>query len=222
MSHSVTPCVISLAVATNPKSALRERVGAAILDAAGDRRSPAREQASMGEVADGRGRGAGDALPLLPDARGAARGAVAARPSRRPATRSRPPGSTRSRSTRRSARGPRARRRRRRVRRPRARARRSAQAEDFDEQRRRRRCARCRARPDVGRAARRRPRGWLLESLLALVVSVLPSAPALGAEDAVQTIASLFLDGARGAAALRDQPGAAAPFTEVQRQEVSA
>ena len=43
------------------------------------------------------------------------------------------------------------------------------------------------------------PSGWLLESLLALVVSVLPSAPALGAEDAVQTIASLFLYGARGA-----------------------
>jgi len=39
---------------------------------------------------------------------------------------------------------------------------------------------------------------WLLESLLALVVSVLPSAPALGPEDTVQAIASLFLDGARG------------------------
>lgn len=44
------------------------------------------------------------------------------------------------------------------------------------------------------------PSGWLLQSLLALVVSVLPSAPALGAEDAVQTIASLFLYGARGEA----------------------
>jgi len=42
------------------------------------------------------------------------------------------------------------------------------------------------------------PSGWLLQSLLALVVSVLPSAPGLGAEDAVQTIASLFLYGARG------------------------
>ena len=39
---------------------------------------------------------------------------------------------------------------------------------------------------------------WLLESLLALVVTVLPSAPALGPEDAVEAIASLFLDGARG------------------------
>lgn len=39
---------------------------------------------------------------------------------------------------------------------------------------------------------------WLLESLLALVVTVLPSAPALGPEDTVHAIASLFLDGARG------------------------
>jgi TetR/AcrR family transcriptional regulator, mexCD-oprJ operon repressor len=42
------------------------------------------------------------------------------------------------------------------------------------------------------------PAAWLLESLLALVVSVLPSAPALGPEDAVGTITSLFLDGAHG------------------------
>lgn len=39
---------------------------------------------------------------------------------------------------------------------------------------------------------------WLMESLLALVVSVLPSAPALGLEDTVQAITSLFLHGARG------------------------
>jgi AcrR family transcriptional regulator len=39
---------------------------------------------------------------------------------------------------------------------------------------------------------------WLIESLLALVVTVLPSAPALGPEDTVHAIASLFLDGARG------------------------
>jgi AcrR family transcriptional regulator len=39
---------------------------------------------------------------------------------------------------------------------------------------------------------------WLLESLLALVVTVLPSAPTLGPEDTVDAIASLFLDGARG------------------------
>ena len=41
---------------------------------------------------------------------------------------------------------------------------------------------------------------WLLESLLSLVVSVLPSAPTLGAEDAVEAITGVFLDGARGAA----------------------
>ena len=39
---------------------------------------------------------------------------------------------------------------------------------------------------------------WLLESLLALVATVLPAAPALGPEDTVEAIASLFLDGARG------------------------
>ena len=39
---------------------------------------------------------------------------------------------------------------------------------------------------------------WLFESLLALVVTVLPSAPSLGPEDTVAAIASLFLDGARG------------------------
>jgi TetR/AcrR family transcriptional repressor of mexCD-oprJ operon len=39
---------------------------------------------------------------------------------------------------------------------------------------------------------------WLIESLLALVVTVLPSAPSLGPEDTVHAIASLFLDGARG------------------------
>lgn len=39
---------------------------------------------------------------------------------------------------------------------------------------------------------------WLLESLLALVATVLPSAPALGPDETVDAIASLFLDGARG------------------------
>jgi AcrR family transcriptional regulator len=39
---------------------------------------------------------------------------------------------------------------------------------------------------------------WLMESLLALVVSVLPSATALGLEDAVHAITSLFLHGAEG------------------------
>jgi TetR/AcrR family transcriptional regulator, mexCD-oprJ operon repressor len=42
------------------------------------------------------------------------------------------------------------------------------------------------------------PATWLFESLLAFIVSVLPSAPSLGPEDTVQTITGLFLDGARG------------------------
>ena len=42
------------------------------------------------------------------------------------------------------------------------------------------------------------PASWLFESLLSLVVSVLPSAPALGPEDTVHAITSLFLHGARG------------------------
>ena len=42
------------------------------------------------------------------------------------------------------------------------------------------------------------PASWLFESLLSLVVSVLPSAPALGPEDTVHTITSLFLHGAHG------------------------
>ena len=42
------------------------------------------------------------------------------------------------------------------------------------------------------------PPSWLIESLLSLVVSVLPSAPALGPEDTVQAVTSLFLHGAHG------------------------
>jgi TetR/AcrR family transcriptional repressor of mexCD-oprJ operon len=42
------------------------------------------------------------------------------------------------------------------------------------------------------------PAAWLIESLLALVVSVLPSSPAMGPEDTVHAITGLFLDGARG------------------------
>ncbi len=42
------------------------------------------------------------------------------------------------------------------------------------------------------------PASWLFESLLSLIVSVLPSAPTLGPEDTVHAITSLFLDGARG------------------------
>jgi TetR/AcrR family transcriptional regulator, mexCD-oprJ operon repressor len=42
------------------------------------------------------------------------------------------------------------------------------------------------------------PASWLIESLLSLVVSVLPSAPSLGPEDTVHAITSLFLHGAHG------------------------
>ena len=42
------------------------------------------------------------------------------------------------------------------------------------------------------------PAPWLIESLLALVITVLPSAPAMGPEDTVHAITGLFLDGARG------------------------
>jgi len=42
------------------------------------------------------------------------------------------------------------------------------------------------------------PAAWLIESLLALVVTVLPSAPTLGPEDTVHVITRLFLHGARG------------------------
>jgi TetR/AcrR family transcriptional regulator, mexCD-oprJ operon repressor len=41
------------------------------------------------------------------------------------------------------------------------------------------------------------PSFWLVESLVGLVVSVLASPPALGREDTIAAIASLFLDGAR-------------------------
>ena len=41
------------------------------------------------------------------------------------------------------------------------------------------------------------PSSWLTESLVALVVSVLPFAPSLGREDTIVAITSLFLDGAR-------------------------
>jgi AcrR family transcriptional regulator len=41
------------------------------------------------------------------------------------------------------------------------------------------------------------PSSWLTDSLVGLVVSVLPSAPSLGKEDAIAVITSLFLEGAR-------------------------
>ena len=48
------------------------------------------------------------------------------------------------------------------------------------------------------------PASWLIESLLSLVVSVLPSAPSLGPEDTVHAITSLFLHGAHGPATTAD------------------
>lgn len=41
------------------------------------------------------------------------------------------------------------------------------------------------------------PSSWLTEALVGLVVSALSSTPALGREDTIAAIASLFLDGAR-------------------------
>lgn len=40
------------------------------------------------------------------------------------------------------------------------------------------------------------PSSWLTDSLVGLVVGVLPSRPALGREDTIATIAALFLEGA--------------------------
>ena len=42
------------------------------------------------------------------------------------------------------------------------------------------------------------PGSWLTESLVALVVGALSATPALGREDSVAAITSMFLDGARG------------------------
>ena len=42
------------------------------------------------------------------------------------------------------------------------------------------------------------PATWLTEALFGLVVNVMGAAPALGAEDTIAAISSVFLDGARG------------------------
>ena len=42
------------------------------------------------------------------------------------------------------------------------------------------------------------PSSWLADSLVGLVVSVLPSRPALGREDTIAAVAALFLEGVRG------------------------
>src|SRR5919198_480535 len=41
------------------------------------------------------------------------------------------------------------------------------------------------------------PSSWLTDALLGLVVSLLPSRPALGREDTIAVVSSLFIDGAR-------------------------
>jgi TetR/AcrR family transcriptional regulator, mexCD-oprJ operon repressor len=46
------------------------------------------------------------------------------------------------------------------------------------------------------------PSSWLTDSLVGLVVSVLPSRPVLGREDTIAVIAALFLEGARSRPAL--------------------
>ncbi len=42
------------------------------------------------------------------------------------------------------------------------------------------------------------PTSWLTESLVGLIGSVLPATPALGKEDTIAAISSMFLDGTRG------------------------
>ena len=44
------------------------------------------------------------------------------------------------------------------------------------------------------------PAAWLTEALFGLIVNVMGSAPALGTDDTIAAIASVFLDGARGEA----------------------
>jgi len=58
---------------------------------------------------------------------------------------------------------------------------------------------------DAGTIRSDLPAPWLLESLLATTMTVLVASPSLGAEDTVHAIVSLFLDGA----AASDQPPAA-------------
>lgn len=51
---------------------------------------------------------------------------------------------------------------------------------------------------ELGDVRRDLPTAWLTEALFGLVVNVIGSAPALGTEDTIAAIASVFLDGARG------------------------
>jgi TetR/AcrR family transcriptional repressor of mexCD-oprJ operon len=51
---------------------------------------------------------------------------------------------------------------------------------------------------ELGDIRRDVPAAWLTEALFGLVVNVMGAAPALGAEDTIAAIASVFLDGVRG------------------------
>lgn len=51
---------------------------------------------------------------------------------------------------------------------------------------------------ELGEIRRDVPAAWLTEALFGLVVNVMGAAPALGAEDTIAAISSVFLDGARG------------------------
>lgn len=63
------------------------------------------------------------------------------------------------------------------------------------------------------------PSSWLAEALVGLVVSVLSSTPALGREDTIAAIVSLFLDGARpSSVAERGMVGLAPAETRSVRQ----
>jgi TetR/AcrR family transcriptional regulator, mexCD-oprJ operon repressor len=50
------------------------------------------------------------------------------------------------------------------------------------------------------------PSSWLTESLVALVVGALSATPSLGREDAIATITSMFLDGARSRSSATAMP----------------
>jgi hypothetical protein len=50
---------------------------------------------------------------------------------------------------------------------------------------------------ELGEIRRDVPTAWLTEALFGLVVNVMGAAPALGTEDTIAAISSVFLDGAR-------------------------
>jgi TetR/AcrR family transcriptional regulator, mexCD-oprJ operon repressor len=56
---------------------------------------------------------------------------------------------------------------------------------------------------ELGEIRRDVPAAWLTEALFGLVVNVMGAAPALGTEDTIAAISSVFLDGARSEASPR-------------------